>query len=473
MPNNYRMDDSQESTLQTSAEKPDVEIAKNNSSRPESQNEEMSSKNDAADGEETHNGVVDTETNETPVESARAGHDDREDCDSIEHQQGNDVHVDNDESEEKDISLEPVANEDTDTVKETEPDVTTDQRQEPTTIDRDENGGPNNSVEPIEAPADVVDFPAEDTEVIHPGEQSDDLVDEQKGGADLSATIDEHETSKSDLVDEHTGRGDLSETIDERTSSEDVANPEESPPEPPAESENKKPESPEPEQEKEQTEQAEEVETASTFDEVKRETSPEVIQCADEGNATNLADDDDADVIATSSLQDKGAEREAFQKLIDENTALEHEITRLKSEIQMKDDKIKELESELDIVRDELNGLRGSGDRSVNDQVEASDREKDLQDKLDTTSADKSDLEQKITDLQLRLKRFALDDEEKDKRILLLEGELSNASAKAEQLERSLEEERVKHANGVNNGASGGHEEPRQRTRQSGVCNIL
>ena len=77
----------------------------------------------------------------------------------------------------------------------------------------------------------------------------------------------------------------------------------------------------------------------------------------------------------------------------------------------------------------------------------ASDSDSYLKQKLAETERELDTAERKVKDLQLRLKRFAKDDQIKDEKIFQMEKEVKELSEHINKLERSVEDSKTENNN--------------------------
>lgn len=77
----------------------------------------------------------------------------------------------------------------------------------------------------------------------------------------------------------------------------------------------------------------------------------------------------------------------------------------------------------------------------------ASDSDSYLKQKLAETERELDTAERKVKDLQLRLKRFAKDDQIKDEKIFQMEKEVKELSEHIKKLERSVEDSKTENNN--------------------------
>ncbi|XP_071810466.1 uncharacterized protein [Asterias amurensis] len=166
----------------------------------------------------------------------------------------------------------------------------------------------------------------------------------------------------------------------------------------------------------------------------------------------------------------------AAQRDIQELRALNVEIQQRldKSEAESKDRK---RQSSVD----NKEGMKVQSDYLARELSQQQDTEKYLREKLAETLEEKEESERKCKDLQLRLKRFAKDDQAKDERMKKLESDLRDISQEVQTLEEHFDEETLKTireskgTNATNGQTTTARTQQKQETPvpQSKTCTIL
>ncbi|XP_030856045.1 probable serine/threonine-protein kinase kinX [Strongylocentrotus purpuratus] len=183
--------------------------------------------------------------------------------------------------------------------------------------------------------------------------------------------------------------------------------------------------------------------------------SVEDTQCAEENPQSNK--DDVAAIVSTSTGDAPSNPEERTERAkveISELDSVKLENERLKK-------RVKELEDEIDRIREgRKEGMKVQADYLARELSQTQDTEKYLREKLAEVLQEKEDSERRVKDMQLRLKRFAKDDQAKDARLAKMEKELREITHEVQILEnmldadtlRSVQEQR---ASGKVNGPSG------------------
>lgn len=145
------------------------------------------------------------------------------------------------------------------------------------------------------------------------------------------------------------------------------------------------------------------------------------------------------------------SERQAFQKLINENAKLDHNLQKaednlrvteserdvLKIQLQTELEKTEELNVQVKELEEELVLIRGRLIHKEN--TETNEENKESKDE-EAVAEEEKNAEQKLRDLQLRIKRMAKDEEEKDRRIEHLERELEATEDVVNKLGKHVDE---------------------------------
>eukprot|EP00057_Strongylocentrotus_purpuratus_P015598 XP_011670072.1 PREDICTED: FK506-binding protein 5 [Strongylocentrotus purpuratus] len=183
--------------------------------------------------------------------------------------------------------------------------------------------------------------------------------------------------------------------------------------------------------------------------------SVEDTQCAEENPQSNK--DDVAAIVSTSTGDAPSNPEERTERAkveISELDSVKLENERLKK-------RVKELEDEIDRIREgRKEGMKVQADYLARELSQTQDTEKYLREKLAEVLQEKEDSERRVKDMQLRLKRFAKDDQAKDARLAKMQKELREITHEVQILEnmldadtlRSVQEQR---ASGKVNGPSG------------------
>eukprot|EP00057_Strongylocentrotus_purpuratus_P021080 XP_011675554.1 PREDICTED: myosin heavy chain, striated muscle [Strongylocentrotus purpuratus] len=177
--------------------------------------------------------------------------------------------------------------------------------------------------------------------------------------------------------------------------------------------------------------------------------------CAEENPQSNK--DDGAAIVNTNTgdaLSNPEERTEHANVEISELDSVKLENERLKK-------RVKELEDEIDRIREgRKEGMKVQADYLARELSQTQDTEKYLREKLAEVLQEKEESERRVKDMQLRLKRFAKDDQAKDARLAKMEKELREITHEVQILEnmldadtlRSVQEQR---ASGKVNGPSG------------------
>ncbi|XP_038061119.1 fibrous sheath CABYR-binding protein-like [Patiria miniata] len=188
---------------------------------------------------------------------------------------------------------------------------------------------------------------------------------------------------------------------------------------------------------------------------------------------------EEAQVSATTEpdkeeLTDYELKYRASQKDIEDLRSMNVEIQQrlTKSEEEAKDRKRRGSEKD---------GMKVQADYMARELSQQQDTEKFLREKLAEVLEEKEESERKCKDLQLRLKRFAKDDQAKDERMTKMESELREISREVQVMEDHLDQETLRKIKAGKGGQSTNGEATTTRTQakqttpvpKSKTCTIL
>lgn len=137
-------------------------------------------------------------------------------------------------------------------------------------------------------------------------------------------------------------------------------------------------------------------------------------------------------------LEQRQKEKEAFQRLIDENVRLKKDVKEMEIKMNQAEAKENTIKEELQKEREKINELQ----KRTKELETEIDTEKNSPENVEGPS-EKDKYEKKIKDLQTRLKRMAKDEEEKDQRNQELESQLKNKDEHIQKLEQHVDKVKV------------------------------